>query len=352
MEAIAERIIAIESDLDTRIARIDTTLWLCECERGFQLRSSYNPTADDFLSVERNLVRHITRTWNECVSESTQELVEKMNAMNTEVTEEMIAQIIMPHLDATMGEAFYTDRDLRKQVQKSLTRTWKLSKTQIGKEVGAKLPMTSMIDETARQWMQDDVRFWLRHRYENHVRERIQDTARKVGLEQGLGRREVGRAMAQAFKGVAGESAYYWEVVGSSAVNRGRSWSNLIGFRDAGIKKNIWSTVGDERVCPICGRLDGTEFDVASGIAVMMNAISETEDRVKVRDMTPWINFSPKLDAEGKKAYYWSEHDDAGEITKKHYFDEKKLSDGKFLTGIGASEPPAHGGCRCRKVMA
>ncbi len=349
---INERITMVESDLDTRIARIDNAIWLAGAERSLNVRSVYKPTNDDFLAVERNMVRKINQVWRENVSESMKDLVEMMDGINQEVSEEMISQIILPYLDVHLAESFYSDPDLRKTVKASIQRTYRLSKAQIAKEVGVKLAGTSAIDEQAKTWLQLDTRFWLRHQWETHIRERIQDTARKIGIEQGLGRREVGRAMASAFKGVCGESAYYWEVVGSATVTRGRSWSNLTGFQDAGIRKNIWQTVGDERVCLICGPLDGTEFYTQDGIDLMKEAMAET-NLVAVRNITPWINYSTKVANEGgSKPFYWSEHNAKGEITRKHFFGAEKLKDGKFLTGVGMTEPQAHGGCRCRKVAA
>lgn len=302
---------------------------------------------DDFLTIEDAMVSQIMTVWNSKVDSGLKSFVAMMDSVNSEVTEEMIAQLIIPHLDEEIGEAFYSSAKAKTAIKTGVSRSWTAGKSYISNQLEIPVPRSAFIDTRAQNWMRTDTRFWLRHRWETHTREKIKETARKVGIEQGLGRREVGRALASAFKGVCGESPYYWEVVGSSAITRARSWSSIVTLKEANIKTGTIQTAGDERVCPVCGPMHGLEIPVDDHFDQVLETL-DVDDPLKVRNVSPWINYSPAREKEGKPPYYISKHDEKGKIVSKKYFKKEKLNDNKFLLANGLGLPAYHGSCRCR----
>lgn len=298
-------------------------------------------TFDDYELV---LIDKLVSTWDAKVDEGLKSFVAMMDDLNTEVTEETITQLILPHLDDHIGESFYASSKVRKAVTQNISRSWKSGKTYAAQKVGMLAPEARFIDRKAQEYLTKDTRFWLRHRWDSHIRERIAQTAREVGIEQGLGRREVGRAMAAAFKGVCSENPYYWEVVGSAATQRAKTWSHYVTMQQMAFDESTWMTMGDERVCVICGPLDGTVFKVAKAIE-QMEACMASEDPFEARNIAPWINWDSK-----KEKPYTNRYDKDGNITGRSYFASDKLKDGKYLQGKGISGPQAHAGCRCDLV--
>lgn len=203
-------------------------------------------TFDDY---ELALIDRLVSTWNTAVDDGLKSFVAMMNELNTEVTEETITQLILPHLDDNIGEAFYASDKVRKAVKQNIERSWKSGKVYAAQKVGMLAPEARFIDRQAKEYLTKDTRFWLRHRWDSHIRDRIAKTAKEVGIDQGLGRREVGRAMAQAFKGVCSENPYYWEVVGSAATQRAKTWSHYVTMDQMEFEESTWITMGDERVC-------------------------------------------------------------------------------------------------------
>ena len=296
---------------------------------------------DIFEDYERTLVEKLEKVWNEKVNEGLKSFVILMDSMDEEVSEEMITQLIIPHLDDNLGEPFYTSTRIRKAMKKNIERTWKTGKKYSAQKVGRLAPEARLIDTKAQEYLQKDSRFWLRHRWDSHIRVKIAETARRVGIEEGLGRREVGRAMARAFRGVCSENPYYWEVVGSAATIRSRTWSHYTTLDQLEIEESVWMTVGDERVCSVCRPLDGVSFSVKKGIS-NMEACMEAEDPFEARNISPWIAYDRK-----KEKFYTNTHDKDGNILRRNYFPREKIKDGAYLQKKGFNGPQAHGGCRC-----
>lgn len=336
---------------EENLVPLDVVLEINELERMYSVGQTAAAISNtDFLNVEGSLVSQISKAWESSVSEAMKGFVIFMDELNSEVTEEMITQLIVPYLDVELGERFYFSAAVRKAVKQNIERTWKAGKKRIADQLKIPIPQTTMMDLRARNWLMDDTRFWLRHRYTGEIRGKIAETARKVGIEQGLGRREVGRAMAKAFSGIAHEQAYYWEIVGSSAVGRGRSWSELLAFEEAGVEVYEIYTAGDERVCPICGELHGTRVAVEGAIENIA-ATLDADNPFLARNISPWINYSKARDLDGRAPFYTSQYNSKGEIIGKRYFDRGRLKDGKFLNKIGSGQPPFHGLCRCYLVI-
>jgi hypothetical protein len=121
--------------------------------------------------------------------------------------------------------------------------------------------------------------------------------------------------------GIAPDDYKYWDVVSSAALVRARSFGAVSGMEEAGVTEYKILAMGDERMCPICGEMNGRAFSVAGTRKVINSALSLTDPEAF------------------KKAMPWQAKPAAG------------VSSSKLCAG-GQSVPPFHGRCRCVLVAA
>ena len=119
------------------------------------------------------------------------------------------------------------------------------------------------------------------------------------GLEAGLGRDDIARDLEAAAKTViAGRSSFYWDVVASSFIGRGRSFAQLSAYAEASITRYEIIAVLDEVTTPICRFLHGKTFSVSRGLG-LFEQVEAAPDRIK--ELNPWVRET--LDSEtGKRS--------------------------------------------------
>ena len=162
--------------------------------------------------------------------------------------------------------------------------------------------------------------FWIGEHYGSHVGPRVSELAREA-LDQGLGRQALAGMLRQELGKVGPNGYTYWDVVASSALVRARSFGSISGMSDAGITEYEILAMDDERMCPICGEMDGRTFSVAAAQGVIDAAIGLTSPDAFKAAM-PWHSTSPKMKSSAE------------------------------LMASGQALPPFHGRCRCTMVMA
>lgn len=176
------------------------------------------------------------------------------------------------------------------------------------------------------------------------------------GVAEGRGRREIAAELRDRATGsLATRHAFYWEVVAGAFVGRGRSWSQLLGYQDAGIRRYRIEAVLDRATTQICRFLHGKEFAVSDGLRLLEreNFIAEPE---QIKRANPWVrvarppNGDPMMVAEtltGPVRVATIEQATSGPDQIGRYtnaLDERGLVD----AGIGF--PPYHGLCRSTTV--
>lgn len=204
-----------------------------------------------------------------------------------------------------------------------------------------------LVDRNAVKALSKEQPFWVGDFYSTHMSDRIRDISRKAIVNKGLGRREAAKIMARVLRkdlswaggpakirGVdviparfAGNVGGYSEILVANAANRGRNMAFLSSFRDAGIERFRWNSVMDERTSEVCAFLDGREFAVETGMA-LMDDVSAAETPADVKEITPWQTENSVKAAAGK-----------GTTTAQN----------ARLAAAGVMVPPAHG--RCRSVV-
>lgn len=249
------------------------------------------------------------------------------------------------------------DDDLAAAIITHATEAPGFGSREIAKALGMPFPKTSQWDQRIGDWLQRDANFWIGNQYDYQLRKRLTKAGIEV-LQQGLGRREMGRELKRQFGEVVKKSAYQWEVVGSALTARGRHAGQIMSMVEMGVETWTWQTAGDERVCPVCFRLDGMVFQVPQSVAALESLIAldpkrQSNIRDEVMERSPWLAWDPHrtwTDGSGQaqqgSAYYKKPSTGA----TKQYLDGG-LVDSAKLQGLGIGDTgQVHGGCRCGKL--
>jgi hypothetical protein len=109
-----------------------------------------------------------------------------------------------------------------------------------------------------------------------------------AGLEQGLGNADIAAQLAGAAEAALVKRArFYWDIVASSFAGRGRAFSQLAGFQEAGIERWQYSAVLDEATTPICRFMHGRIFAVG-GALDRFDEVDRLSEPEQIKRITPW----------------------------------------------------------------
>ena len=270
------------------------------------------PKADRLADLERKLTAELMGQWRETYSEALRDVAQ---IMPEELSGEAV-DIISQRLADALGPSFGSSPAMRELIHDHVERAYKYGKLAFAM-TGGDLSLRDMkaVDVLTRHDC-----FWIGEHYGSHVGPRVSELAREA-LDQGLGRQALAGMLRQELGKVGPNGYTYWDVVASSALVRARSFGSISGMSDAGITEYEILAMDDERMCPICGEMDGRTFSVAAAKATIDAAIGlSSPDAFKAA--MPW----QKGPAIGRS------RDD--------------------LVRSGQAMPPFHGRCRCVTVMA
>ncbi|GEM_PF-780360 len=185
----------------------------------------------------------------------------------------------------------------------------------------------------AVDWLVSHDRFYLGKVFPEFVREPFRDAIAQ-GLEQGLGRKDIGRRLRDLMLGTPdapGKLELYNRVAGAT-VGRAHNWGGLFSLEAAEVETYEWAAVHDERTCSRCLHFDGMEFRTGPAVALVRKALESPPEAVA--SLSPW----PQEDAERDDFYIKT-----GE--GREYIKGKST---EWLQGRGMGQPPLHPSCRCQ----
>ena len=270
--------------------------------------SSIMKAGDKHIRLERKLTSELIKNWREAYDNVLKELFRQIPSLSSEAVD-----IITQRLADTLGQSFGSSQGVRNELRKYITRAYQAGKSEFVAKPDLSLPDIRAIDVLTKHNC-----YWLGEHYGKHIGSKIAELTQEA-LRDGLGRDELARELRDSLGGIVG-GYKYWDVVSSAALVRSRSFGCISGMVEAGIVEYEILAMGDERMCPICGELNGRTFSV-------------TETR-EVIDRTLGISNPDKF----KEAMPWHTEPPVG-ISKDK------------LIATGMSVPPFHGRCRCTLVM-
>lgn len=335
------------------------------------LYKAQKPPIDPYTEFLSQLTRH----WNKQVQTAVNEVITTANQfMRTTKLNEKVIEAMTESFTDYLGTGLAEHPEIKTAVKNLITQSWQDGKEKAFAYTGLK-PEWQLIDQRAVNHLMRDTTFWIGQNYGNNVGPKIAEITRKIGIESGLGRREVGKALYENFKdellipmGFRGSPLNYYTMVGAASTNRARAWGNVIGFRERGVAYYRWEGSLDERQCPICTELEGKEWKTEWSVDQIEKAI-DSQDPEYIKNNMPWIGFDqgraskhgwepskmtypqgipirPQRGTEKGRAMGLYIKDSSG---NKTYLAGKdgKLKGTKELADMGIVACPAHALCRC-----
>ncbi|MDD5542901.1 MAG: hypothetical protein PHX83_06970 [Acidobacteriia bacterium] len=168
------------------------------------------------------------------------------------------------------------------------------------------------------------------------------------GLRDGLGRETIAADLRAEIPELWKKyGTGYSETVAANAIERSRSISQSASYRDAEVSRFEVVAMEDERMCDVCGYLDGQIITV-SNASKIQEEVAEAKNIAELRNANPFVGV--KLDAEtGRKVLRTDKGVDIARFNDagRH---EPLISGDALATEAGVAWPPFHMRCRCTTI--
>jgi len=218
---------------------------------------------------------------------------------------------------------------------------------------------TTSTDERIAAFVRRSESHFVRNQYGRRADE-LGQRARDIvasGLERGLGRDDIVRDLSSALTTSTGRTKAYWEVVATSFANRGRTYTQLAAFEEAGVERFRFEATLDEVTSLACRFMHGRVFSVARAMQ-RFDDVEQASDPEAIADLQPWVQTS--ADDDGNQVLFYKR---AGRRHLVAHIDESAVGQsdrvGRYsramtsdqLEASGVSVPPLHGRCRSTIVV-
>ena len=243
--------------------------------------SSIIKAGDKQIQLERKLASELIKNWRESYESALKELFRQIPS---EISAQAI-EIITQGLSDLLGQSFGSSQAVREEFRKYITRAYESGKSEFATKSGLSLPDVRAINILTKHNC-----YWLGEHYGKHIGSKIAELTQNA-LRDGLGRDELAGELREALGGKVG-GYKYWDVVSSAALVRSRSFGCISGMEEAGITEYEILAMGDERMCPICGEMNGQTFSVAATREVIDRTLGIT-DPDKFKEAMPWHTEPP-----------------------------------------------------------
>jgi len=206
----------------------------------------------------------------------------------------------------------------------------------------------SLMDEAAINWAAKDNLYWVGNFYSKNLSKQLRGITTQLALKEGLGRNEAGPVLGRAInkfinegpkeftgfripKGWIGTPDQYWSALAGHIRGLSTTWGSLSSFQQVGILYFTIIATGDERMCPVCGLLDGQVYPVNYAVQ-LRDQMMQAESPEAVKSLNPWMKAGEIEDIVGRSEF---------QGTKLNADEVRKLIDS------GVVFPPFHFRCRC-----
>lgn len=276
-------------------------------------------------NLERRLTNLLMSDWTSSVDDVVQAASSVLLTGSAKVTEEELDSVLKS-VEQKLGPSFASK--VLTESTDVLTASYSLGRSLFERKDGKpKAVQFNLVDQRATDWLSRDHQYWVGTFYDRKLGEQIAASVKSTILEQGLGRKAAGKALAKVVTGVALDESVvgrsgYWEGVAAIAATRARTFGTIEGLVQAGIEQYEFIAVMDERTSDICRELNGRIFSVATAVDIR-DQILAAESPDDVKSITPWVRAK-----------------------------DAQTTSSKDLQAKGACMPPAHFRCRSTVVAS
>jgi len=302
---------------------------------------------NDFVRLEARLTAKLIKAFNSTASDEMDTLLALIKGVDL-AKPESVQFFIAESSKVLKGLDRAVAREVTPVLSKAIDEMYKAANLQTskdlldtGKSTDKRLLAFGGRDERVIDLLNKNQAFHVSEGYRNRISDfdtKIRGTLNKA-LEEGWSRPEVAKGLTKAM-GSTIQDENYWNIVGSTWLNRSRNWGALEAMSEAGIEQFVIIAVMDERTSPICRTMNGKTFSVGKQIAIMEeSAQSDSLDELKAS--TPWL--TSRKDEDGKEVVgLWRSN---GRFSELYREGVAQRSEGS-IQKLGVALPPYHGLCR------
>jgi len=238
------------------------------------------------VPYERSFLTTVQEGWLEASRKGVKAAVEYLNAVNTMMSHEDVIAI----LSILRGEAATKLADgLRSDLLNLFDRSYKNGKTISIATTGIEATF-NLIDERAVDWLTEHHTYWVGSFFDKQLSGSIATTVTE-GMNQGLGRKEIGNLLENFFEDYPGapvKPSAYWRGLAANAMNRSRNFGLIGGYLEVGIQQLEIVAVMDERTSAFCIEMNGKIISV-NRAANQRQQMMNTTNPEDVKRITPWL---------------------------------------------------------------
>lgn len=235
--------------------------------------------------IEEDLQRQLAGEWDATADEVLDELLRGIEAGSGALTDDEVRQML-DRAAVAMGPQGFVPR-IVDEVRASLAEAYNF-----GRVTFVRSPTYNLVDVAAKDFLTQNTTYWIGEHYGAEVGPRIAESVRTTIIEQGLGRREAGKALKEIFEAEVGpRSDAYWTGTAASAATRSRNMGHVESFVEGGFTELEFVAVMDERTSDICRMMNGKIFRVEWAVKQRDAMLAATTPE-EARAAAPW----PKTD--------------------------------------------------------
>lgn len=306
----------------------------------------------DFLKLEARAVRSIQKAFKDLTKQENEYLKQLISRIDPEVpaTIEEFVNFSKITLDSLPGKAASKLSPILTDIVLEMYMATRASKINdlFNKEIlttKGKINRFGTRDEQVVEMMNRNNRIFINEGVRATI-DRFEVRSKKIlsnALEQGVPRKQLAKQMNVAF-GSTVNNEHYWNIVGSSYVNRSRNWANLEVFNELDIEEYEILAVLDERTSSVCRAMNGKRFSVQKQIKMLERA-TEAESLDEFTKKVPWLSTKKKEDGIIEVGIR-RPRSFVTVLSGKTLESAQFVKPVKDLQGLGFGLPPFHGLCR------
>jgi len=308
-----------------------------------------SPDSPTILQAERGLERFLLRRFKDYKEAVLGPLVDFFSGLPEDELDAP-SQATIERAIALAGENApeWTEADWDK-VESYIVTAYNLGRSLVAAKAGLGAPVWNLTDDLARGWLKGDARYWIGQAYGPGIGDVIARTAQNLGIEHGLGRAAVGRALRDAFGDAFNRHDTYWRGLAANCINRARNFGGVESMVQAGVETFEIIAVMDQRTSPICRLMNGKIFRLEHAVTQRDRLIA-SNDPEAVKVIAPWRSPDEVRSALGLPKGYLPPLPGEGQGTVAEV-SKAGESDGDRLARIGMTLPPYHYHCRTTYVV-
>lgn len=234
--------------------------------------------------LEKQMRNILGKRWNTETKKAVEVAIEQMRQLGEPLTPEKL-DMVLKSLDSRLGAGMAIGT--AEKVAAVVTAAYLHGRKQFIKDPKTEYTL-SLIDQQASRILKEHTVYWIGNYYTQELGETIANKVKELAVIEGLGRKEVGKALKEMFSEQFGRSNAYWRGLAANTVNRARNLGAIESMVEAEITEYEIVAVMDERTSDICREMNGRIIRIEKAVE-LRDALINAKTPDDVKSIAPWV---------------------------------------------------------------